>query len=518
MLPEMNDLSASTTQGMNGRTRKKLLIFVVAYDAGKTIRSVLSRIPVKQLPPETEVLVIDDSSGDKTFDLALKSRDVLGGLKLTVLFNPVNQGYGGNQKIGYQYAIQNGFDVVALLHGDGQYAPEQLPALVTPVLTGEADACFGSRMMEHGQALKDGMPLYKFIGNKILTSIENRMLGAKLSEFHSGYRVYSVNALKQLPFRYNTNDFHFDTEIIIQFLMRGFCIKELPIPTYYGDEICHVNGIAYAWNVVVAALASRIHLAGILYQKRYDVAGETFLYDLKLGYPSSHTMAISRVKPGSTVLDVACGTGLVARELTGKGCVVTGIDKVCPDNGSVARSILHDLDSPALPGDLSNYDYILALDCLEHLDSPERLLEQLRIKCFSERSTLILTAPNIGFFFPRFGLMFGQFNYGRQGILDLTHKRLFTFPSFRRLLEQEGYEIVRTRGIPAPYPKAMGDNWLSRFFLMVNRFLILISRGIFSYQIYIEAKFRPPLESLLARTISTSAEMERKNEQFMGIY
>lgn len=124
MLFDMNDdLSLSTTHNIQGGARRKLLIFIVAYDAEKTIRSVLSRIPVKQLPPDTEVLVIDDSSGDKTFDLALKSRDVLQGLKLTVLFNPVNQGYGGNQKIGYQYAIQNGFDVVALLHGDGQYAP-----------------------------------------------------------------------------------------------------------------------------------------------------------------------------------------------------------------------------------------------------------------------------------------------------------------------------------------------------------------------------------------------------------
>ena len=165
------------------------------------------------------------------------------GLKLIVLYNPENQGYGGNQKIGYQFAIKNKFDVVALLHGDGQYAPEKLPELIQPVISGEAEACFGSRMLERRAALKNGMPLYKYLGNRILTIFQNLILGMHLTEFHSGYRIYSVAALKQLQFKYNTNDFHFDTEIIIQFAMQGFRIKELPIPTYYGDEICYVNGL-----------------------------------------------------------------------------------------------------------------------------------------------------------------------------------------------------------------------------------------------------------------------------------
>jgi glycosyltransferase involved in cell wall biosynthesis len=124
-----------------------------------------------------------------------------------VLYNPVNQGYGGNQKIGYHYAIENGFDFVALLHGDGQYAPEMLGALTEPLRQGEADAVFGSRMLVRGDALKGGMPLYKFLGNRILTSVQNRLLGTKLSEFHSGYRVYRVSAIKALPFDRNSNVF-----------------------------------------------------------------------------------------------------------------------------------------------------------------------------------------------------------------------------------------------------------------------------------------------------------------------
>src|SRR5262249_7816313 len=153
-------------------------------------------------------------------------------------------------KIGFHYAIRQGFDIVALVHGDGQYAPERLPDLLGPLVSGDADAVFGSRMMSGSNALKGGMPLYKYVGNKILTSIQNRLLHSNLSEFHSGYRLYSVAALRRIPFDRNTNDFHFDTEIIIQFFRAGLRIQELPIPTYYGDEICHVNGMRYAGQVI----------------------------------------------------------------------------------------------------------------------------------------------------------------------------------------------------------------------------------------------------------------------------
>src|SRR5205807_3028970 len=131
-----------------------------------------------------------------------------------------------------------------------QYAPECLPDLVGPVMTGEADAVLGSRMMSRFAALKGGMPMYKYVGNKILTFLQNRILHSSLTEFHSGYRLYSVKALERLPFDRNTDDFHFDTEIIIQLLRAGLRIKEVPIPTYYGDEIRYVKGIKYAFNAL----------------------------------------------------------------------------------------------------------------------------------------------------------------------------------------------------------------------------------------------------------------------------
>src|SRR5262249_32932446 len=145
--------------------------------------------------------------------------------------------------------------------------------LLLPLVRGEADAVLGSRMMERGAALKGGMPLYKYVGNKILTCIQNRVLRSSLTEFHSGYRLYSVAALASLPFDRNTNDFHFDTEILIQYLRAGLRIRELPIPTYYGDEISQVNGLKYAFNVVKSSIVSRAQDYGILYDRKFDVSG-----------------------------------------------------------------------------------------------------------------------------------------------------------------------------------------------------------------------------------------------------
>ena len=251
--------------------RKKLLVFVVAYNAQNTIEWVLNRVPVELCKNfDVEVLVIDDASLDATFDIAMKyARQHGKKFKFTVLCNEKNQGYGGNQKLGYHYAIKNDFDLVALIHGDGQYPPEEIFALSRPLIEQGHDASFGSRMMVPYAALRGGMPIYKYVGNRVLTSFQNLLLGSKFSEFHSGFRMYSVEALKHIPFELNSNDFHFDTEIIIQLLFAGKKINEIPIPTFYGEEICHVNGMKYALDVIRVSLRARMQSFNLLQDKRF---------------------------------------------------------------------------------------------------------------------------------------------------------------------------------------------------------------------------------------------------------
>ena len=478
---------------------KRVLVFVVAYNAEKTISSVLNRIPAELHQPGMEVLVIDDFSRDKTFQTGLQSPH--DGLSVTMLRTPENQGYGGNQKLGYRYAIDHGFDIVALVHGDGQYAPEKLPDLLGPLIKGEAAAVFGSRMIRKGDAIKGGMPLYKWVGNQVLTRFQNWLLGSDLSEFHSGYRLYSVEALSRVPFERNSNDFHFDTEIIVQFVMAGLTIRELPIPTFYGDEICHVNGLKYAWDVVKTMFGCRIHQLGIFYDRRFDVDhGEGSASNEskamgdapKLGYPSSHTLALELARPGGRV--AVWGAAHLADALARKGVSVVT------------------LEGETVPAETSHFDQIFLLDVIEHHREPERFVEELRAATTGARPEIVLTTPNVAFCITRLMLLLGRFNYSRRGILDLRHTRLFTFRSLRALMHQAGYKILEIGGIPAPFPKALGDGWLSRTLLRLNTALIRIAPRLFAYQIFLKVKAQPTVKNLLAETLNSSAELRRKIE------
>lgn len=495
---------------MTHLANQRVLIFIVAYNAEKTIASVLSRIPEELRVPNVEVLIIDDSSKDDTFGAGLAHSSQIPGLKINVLRTPINQGYGGNQKLGYRYAIDRGFDVVALVHGDGQYAPEKLPILLEPLLKGEADAVFGSRMINKQDALKGGMPLYKWVGNQVLTTFENWVLGTELSEFHSGYRLYSTKALAKIPFERNSNDFHFDTDIIIQLVFAALKIVEIPIPTFYGDEICHVNGVKYAWDCVKAVLRAKFHQKNLLYDRKFDIGQIELTYDLKLGFASSHTLAIDSVREGSTVLDIGCGQGYVAEEMKRKAAKIVGIDqyvRMSTDPKIEFRQF--NLDEGEFPVDVAQFDQIFMLDVIEHLRDPEVFMEKLRAAAAAKRPEIVLTTANIGFFVTRFTLFLGEFNYGRKGILDRTHTRLFTFNSLRELFEQTGFVVEEVRGIPAPFPKAVGDNALGRTLVALNQFGIALLRGLFSYQIYVRARALPTVPALLQETEKTSEELKR---------
>ena len=494
------------------RYRPRVLVFIVAYNAEKTISEVVGRIPADLVATyNLEVLIIDDASRDATFAQS-HSVSKAGNLPfpVRVLFNPVNQGYGGNQKLGYHYAIEKGFDFVALLHGDGQYAPECLPRLLEPLRRGEVDAVMGSRMLPGGGgALKGGMPLYKFIGNKVLTWFENRLLRTHFSEFHSGYRVYSMDALRAIPFDRNSSDFHFDTEIIVQLLIAGRTIRELPIPTYYGDEICHVNGMKYAANVLSTVLKARFQEMSLFYDRRFDCApAEGSPYTPKLDFQSPHTMAFDRIQPGARVLDLGCAGGYLGSALRKeKRCYVTGVDTNPVKDGTLDEFRIWDLNKgvPAIEAD--QYEAVVMLDVIEHLNRPESFLEELRQRLSVNPSIeLIISTGNVGFFITRAMLLMGQFNYGKRGILDMTHTRLFTFGSLKRALKQAGFDILETRGVPGPYPLAIGDNRVSRILLSINRLLIPFWRGLFAYQIFVRAKPQPSLQSLLSR-----AEAESRN-------
>ncbi|NRA04142.1 MAG: glycosyltransferase [Myxococcales bacterium] len=495
---------------MPGSEPFRLLIFVVAYNAQKTLRAVLDRMPEAFLTRyATEILLIDDASPDRTFEAGLSWAEDWDTCPVTVLRNPKRQSYGGNLKLGLEYGIKSRFDAVMLLHADGKYAPEFLPQMVEPLVARRAEVVIGSRFKISGDASRTGMRMHKRLGNRLMTALQNRLLGTSFSDCHSGYRGYSLGMIEKLPFRSNTDELHFDTELLIQLVRSGARFEEVSIPSYDGDELAYHRGTLYAKDAILTTLAFLVHSLGIGYHRKYDIEGGPAEYSVKLGYASSHSFAIEAVPSGSRVLDVGCGRGFVSRELLARGCYVVGIDRREPEPGSVSEYLPWKLEQSQIPARLAGYDVVLLLDIIEHLPRPEDLLAALRRSAESAGPIVILTTPNIAFLPMRVMLLLGRFNYGKEGILDLTHTRLFTFASIQSLLQQQGYEVLEVRGVPAPYPKALGDGWFSRSLLALNEFGIRLSKTLFSYQIYLRIRPQPTVDHLLRDTIRHSLERRK---------
>jgi SAM-dependent methyltransferase len=252
---------------------------------------------------------------------------------------------------------------------------------------------------------------------------------------------------------------------------------------------------------------------GIKYKRKFDAQFGRPAYSAKLGYTSSHTLAIDAVPAGTRVLDVGCGAGHVARALRAKGCRVVGLDSHEPGTDNFDEFVRWDLDREPIPVRVSDFDWLLLLDVIEHLASPERFLADLRDAYELSGPTILLSAPNTAFLPMRIMLLLGQINYGKEGILDFGHTRLFTLGTLRDLLEQIGYEVLDARGVPAPFPKALGDHRLSRALVRANELAIRVSRRLFAYQVFLHVRPRPTVKHLLRATRSHS-EAERRARGF----
>lgn len=234
---------------MNG---KKLAAVLPAYNAEKTLKMTLDDIPKGLFD---EIILVDDASKDGTVELAKQL-----GIK-HVIVHPKNRGYGGNQKTCYQTALDLGADIAVMIHPDYQYDPTLAPELIKPIVDGRADCVLGSRMMTD-TALKGKMPVWKYIGNKFLTGLENLAFGSSYSEYHTGYRSYSKEVLRSLRLDLNSDGFVFDQEIIAQMLAQKYRITEVPIPTRYFKEASSVSfvvSVKYGLQTLTVLLGFLMH-------------------------------------------------------------------------------------------------------------------------------------------------------------------------------------------------------------------------------------------------------------------
>jgi len=500
-----NDLEQIDFLALEVLKKERVAIFIVAYNASEHIAGVLKRIPAFILENLAQIYLIDDSSKDNTVGVAAQIEWPIQYTPLKIFKTPFNQGYGGNQKIGYTYANEEGFDIVVLLHGDGQYAPEALP-LILAQYSQDIDAVFGSRFMTTWGALKGGMPIYKFFGNRVLTGLQNYFMKSTLSEWHSGYRSYRTRILKRVPFSCNSNDFDFDSEIIIQILGSGGKIREVPIPTFYGNEICHVNGLKYAAQCIKNVLQYRAMQFELFYDPRFDLqknGEDLYQYTKKTAKTSLHHYV--RHLPIATdkqVLDFGGGDGrAVADDLANKGLNITVIDQYTNSKHCKHPHFQLDLDSSWSLQLNKQFDVVLALDVIEHLKDPELGLQEIA-KVMKTGALLYASTGNVAFAPLRFMLALGFFNYGRKGILDKTHKRLFTLKSFKRLLQQGGFTVIEeAQGFGPPiHDLTQGNSWFLRHMDYFAYCLAKWLPSLFAYQFIVTAKKDVTLRSLLEQT------------------
>jgi len=228
---------------------QRIVVVLPAYNAARTLKATIADVPPGFVD---EFILVDDASQDETESL---SRE----LGLTTIRHDRNRGYGGNQKTCYAAALKSGADVIVMLHPDYQYSPRLVPALAWLVASGEYQVALGSRILG-GTALGGGMPLYKYISNRALTFLQNLATGAKLSEYHTGFRAYSRKSLEAVPWQENSDDFVFDNQILNQFLAEGFRIGEISCPTRYFDEASSISfsrSVRYGLGVVAEAIRFR---------------------------------------------------------------------------------------------------------------------------------------------------------------------------------------------------------------------------------------------------------------------
>ncbi len=472
---------------------ERVLIAIIAYEEEPRIQEVIKRLPEDIWDNHNyHILLCDDNSKDNTIEKAEVTLSKLSN-NYNIIRLKIHQGYGGVQKICYRYAIDHGFDFAVLVHGDGQYAPELALKFVDSWKRTKAEVVLGSRMIDYRSAKKGGMPLYKLIGNIILTKTQNFICKTDFSEFHTGYRGYAMSFLRKVPFELNSNDFHFDTEILIQSFHTQTKVDEFLIPTFYGDETSRVPGLRYAWNVFRTSVQYRLQQLGLLVSLKYPSSANQ-LYQDKTKYPnSSQSWTVEYLKknanPNTTrLLDIGHSLGNVTNKYPNLVKESTGIGGP-------------ELDQQEWTYDISKYDIVLILDTIQDHSNPEDFLLNLRKK--TEEITMpkmLISVQNIGLFLMRLSHLVGRFNYADRGILNINHKRLYSQKSFKKLLTETGYEIKSIRGIGIPFG-ALGDGLMFKIFSKISAILAILWPSLFAFQFVAEVKPRQTAYQLIKNFI-----------------
>jgi len=449
------------------------------------------------LAESIHIFLIDDHSMDGT--LARLKKNLQTKSNLHLIQNARAYGYGGTQKILCRMGIANGFDALAIMPATS--TDSQLKSLAGLFRQFEADP------KDLLVGISDRVPIRSFF-SAVASKIQSQLAGEKVRGWRSPYKIYATSAVEKTAYELNTNGAYFDTELMLQLIDQRSGAREISHADYRDQRNGALNTFTDSIRALKASLKYKLQQYNLFYDIRYfpeniraaqtdTEAEQPSVYQEKFDSMSPHALVAfdDRLIPlQSVVLDIGCSTGYVASQLIGKKkCRVTGIDML-PEHrvhhqGMQYRQINLENNQSAVNAVLreDNFDVVLLLDVLEHLSAPELFLLNLNRQISEKPPKFLMSTGNVAFIAIRLMLAMGFFNYGKRGILDITHKRLFSLRTFRNLMEQTGFLIDKEYFFPLPFHALGFPKKLAMFLEKVNVLLIRIRPSLFAYQVMMEA-------------------------------
>ncbi len=476
-----------------GEKFPRIALSVVAYNAQSTLSEVMKRIPEVIYDLIEEIFIFDDHSDDSTYEIGsnLIADEKWG--KVRLYRNPIAFQYGGNQKLAIEYCLSKKYDYLVLMHADGNYAPEYLPDLILAAIEKTAQVVIGSRVREKLNPLQVRIPWYKWWGVCLLSRVQSFLLHEKLADFHCGYRLYGARFLSQIAYLLNSDDYHFDTQILIQAHVLQEPITEVPVPLYNSNELQGKRGVIYALNSLWAIIQFRLHQLGLFVRKRYDPVLPV-QYAFKDFSHSSHRRIFELVHEGECILDLGCGDGSLALKLKEKGCHVTGVDLLEPlfVQPGLDRYVKWDLtDEQDLPFE-REFDCVILGDIVEHLVDGAGLMLRAR-KILREGGRLIISTPNIALWVYRAKHLAGRFDYDNMGVMDRTHVHFYTLKHLLDDLNLTGYKVTGKYFTSIPFQLVITLRPLKGLAEILARGyfgLVRLWPRFFAYQFVLQARIR----------------------------
>lgn len=463
-------------------------LFLLGCGDAEALSRTVARVPEGLEECLTEVVALgSEAGGDPTAAKAAGAPRFA--LRLLRPFGRAS--YGALRKQAFEYALERGLDVVVVMRGDGHHPPEALPRVLQPALVEGRSVVFASRLGVRIDAVEPRMSLLFRVAHALASGVQNRVLGLRLHDYLTSFRVYAAPVLRAIPFHLNADDPAFDAQLTIQCRALGATVHEAGVPDLWREHPTLREGLRQALRACAVALEYRLHQLHVIRRGRYFV-DHGVQYSLKRSPTGSHMQIVEAIRPDSEVLDLGCSQGLLAGPLRTKGVRVTGVDVAPPERLATGIEAYHrrDLEQPLdLPPGRA-FAYVVIADVIEHLRNRAELLRESR-RLLARDGRLIISTPNVALWFYRLSLLVGRFEYGPRGVLDRTHVHLYTRASFRREVERAGFRIVKERVTALPFEVVFESTGRSRLVRALSRAYHWLARlwpEMFAYQFILEAE------------------------------